>query len=95
MLTVLALFQSLGPAEILIILLIVLLLFGSAKIPEMARNLGKAKAEFKRGEREGLQELEREQDEEALKRRARELGISTEGKSLDELRREVAAKGTG
>lgn len=88
----LALFEGIGVTEILLIGLIVLLLFGATKIPEMARNMGKAKAEFKRGEREGLADLERQEDEEQLRRKARELGISTEGKSSDELRREVAAR---
>ena len=92
MLHVLALFESLGITEILLILLVVLLLFGSTKIPEMARNLGKAKSEFKRGEREGMAELEKQEEEDQLKRRARELGIATEGKSADELRRDIAAR---
>jgi len=88
----LALFQSLGVAEILLILLVVVLLFGTAKIPEMARNLGRAKSEFKRGEQEGLSALERDKEEETVRRRARELGIATEGKSLEELRAEVARR---
>lgn len=89
---VLALFQSIGLPEILVIALVVLLLFGSTKIPELARSLGKAKGEFKRGEREGRREVEREEDDEALRRKARELGISTEGKTLDEVRAEVARR---
>jgi sec-independent protein translocase protein TatA len=35
----------------LILLVIVLLLFGSAKLPQLARSLGQAKNEFSRGER--------------------------------------------
>jgi sec-independent protein translocase protein TatA len=92
MLHVLALFEGIGVTEILIIALLLLLLFGGSKITEMARSLGKAKSEFKRGEMEGRAELERQEDEESLRRRARELGIRTEGKSADELRRELAAK---
>jgi sec-independent protein translocase protein TatA len=38
---------SLGVPELLIILLVVLLLFGSKKIPELARGLGKGIREFK------------------------------------------------
>jgi sec-independent protein translocase protein TatA len=38
-----------GPAELLIILLVVLLLFGGAKIPKLARSLGEASAEFRKG----------------------------------------------
>ena len=35
-----------GPGDLIIILLIVLLLFGGAKIPELARGLGKGIREF-------------------------------------------------
>ena len=37
----------------LIVLAVVLLLFGSKKVPELARSLGKAQAEFKDGIRDG------------------------------------------
>jgi sec-independent protein translocase protein TatA len=41
------LFFNLGGGEIFIVLLIVLLFFGSKKIPELARGLGKGIREFK------------------------------------------------
>ena len=41
--------MSLGPTELIIILLIVLLLFGGAKLPKLARSLGEASKEFKKG----------------------------------------------
>jgi sec-independent protein translocase protein TatA len=47
------LFETLGVAEILLILAVVLLLFGAKKLPEMARSLGRSSNEFKRGLREG------------------------------------------
>ena len=40
--------MSLGPTEIILILLVVLLLFGARRIPELARALGKASYEFKK-----------------------------------------------
>ena len=42
--------MSLGPTELIIILLIVLLLFGGAKLPKLARSLGEASKEFKKGQ---------------------------------------------
>lgn len=39
--------------EILMIVLVVLLLFGSAKIPQLMRGLGSGMSEFKKGLREG------------------------------------------
>jgi sec-independent protein translocase protein TatA len=41
--------MSLGAPELLIVLLIVLLLFGGAKLPKLARSLGEASKEFKKG----------------------------------------------
>lgn len=42
-------FENLGMGELLIIMLVVLILFGGKKIPEIARNLGKGISEFKKG----------------------------------------------
>ncbi len=40
--------MSIGYTEIILILLVVLLLFGAKRIPELARALGKASDEFKK-----------------------------------------------
>src|SRR4051794_35635258 len=40
---------SVGPFELIIILLVVLLLFGSTKLPKLAKSLGEASKEFKKG----------------------------------------------
>ena len=40
-------FGSIGMPELLIILLVVLLLFGAKRLPELARGLGKGIREFK------------------------------------------------
>ena len=44
---------NLGPTELLIILLIVVLLFGAKKIPEIAKGLGKGIRDFKGAMKEG------------------------------------------
>lgn len=41
--------MNLGPTELLVILVIVLLLFGSTRLPKLARSLGQASKEFKQG----------------------------------------------
>ncbi len=50
--------MNLGIWELLILLLIVVLLFGARKLPELARGLGQSAREFKRGlhEEEGTPE---------------------------------------
>ena len=40
---------NLGGSELLIILVIVLLLFGGSQLPKLARSLGQAQKEFKKG----------------------------------------------
>lgn len=46
----------LGGQELLIILLIILVLFGGAKLPKLARSLGQAQKEFKSGMNEASAE---------------------------------------
>ena len=41
--------MNLGGPEMLIVLVVLLLMFGSKKVPELARSLGKAQREFKDG----------------------------------------------
>ena len=52
MMDVLAFLQNIGFPELLVVLLIVLLLFGAKRLPEMARGLGKSIHEFKKGIKE-------------------------------------------
>jgi sec-independent protein translocase protein TatA len=55
---------SLGAPELLIILAVILLIFGGAKLPKLARSLGQAQTEFKKGVRDGskVQDSEPEPD---------------------------------
>jgi sec-independent protein translocase protein TatA len=41
--------MNLGPTELIIVLVIVLVLFGGAKLPKLAKSLGEAQREFKKG----------------------------------------------
>ena len=47
-----------GGSELIILVGVIgVLLFGAAKIPQLAKTFGKAKAEYKKGEIEGDKEL--------------------------------------
>ena len=54
-----------GGMELIIILLVILLLFGSTRLPQLARGMGKSISEFKKGIAEGGSA----EDEPAEKRR--------------------------
>jgi sec-independent protein translocase protein TatA len=56
-----------GGPEVLIVLLVLVLLFGANKIPQLARSTGQAMGEFRRGREEIEEEIKQaseEQDEE-------------------------------
>jgi sec-independent protein translocase protein TatA len=55
--------MNIGWQEILLILLIILLLFGARKIPDLAKGLGKGIREFKKG----MSEIEKPAEEEEKK----------------------------
>lgn len=87
-----------GGQEWLLILLLIFILFGASKLPEVARSLGKSLGEFKKAQRESemeLREFERQLKEgklanrEKLEKIARDLGIDPTGKSDDELLEEI------
>lgn len=54
---------NLGGPEIIIIFVVILLLFGAKKIPELARGLGKSMGEFKKARNEFEDEIRRAVDD--------------------------------
>jgi sec-independent protein translocase protein TatA len=70
---------SLGGTELIIALVIILLLFGAKKIPELARGLGSGVREFKAGTKEGQLEDEKKKEEEL---KAAEADSQTEGDTV-------------
>ena len=50
--------MSIGFTEILLILFVVLILFGARRLPELARSIGKAVSEFRKGLAEMKSEVE-------------------------------------
>ena len=45
--------MNLGGSELIIILVIILVIFGGAQLPKLARSLGQAQKEFKKGVENG------------------------------------------
>ena len=55
--------MNLGPWEIVLIILFVIILFGGKKLPELARGLGLGLKEFKKATREIKDEVQNATDE--------------------------------
>jgi len=77
-------FEFLNGFEWIIILLIILLIFGPSKLPQLAKGLGQAIYEFRRASQGLVEEKPKEEekerkkselDEETLKALARKLGV--------------------
>lgn len=56
---------NIGTGEIILIALVVLLLWGGKKIPELMKGLGKGVKSFK----EGMNEIEKDLNDDALKKK--------------------------
>lgn len=92
----------LGGWELPITLIVIaLLLFGGGKkIPQLARSLGRATGEFRKGQREVEREIRKEFDsdkkdekeEEKVIKAAKDLEIEVEGKSIEDIKKEIALK---
>lgn len=76
---------TLGPMELIIALVVILLLFGAKRIPELARGLGSGVREFKAGTKEG--QLEDKKDKE----KKDEDGTTSETRTGDEAKLEEDA----
>jgi len=82
---------------IVLIILAILLLFGPAKLPELARGIGRALGEFRRGKMEverqistELSEFEQKETRGRVEKAAAALGVATTGSSEMQLKVEVA-----
>jgi len=93
-------FEFLNGFEWAIILLIILLIFGPTKLPQLARGLGQAIHEFRKASQGLVEENEKRTrsnlenvDEDTLRRLAEKLGVEKpEEKKKDELISEIIAQ---
>lgn len=56
-------FGNLGATEIILIVLVILLLFGAKKIPELAQGLGKGMREFKKAVKDVEEEVKKTEED--------------------------------
>jgi sec-independent protein translocase protein TatA len=92
----------LGTPELILILVVVLLLFGPDKLPELARSLGKSVKEFKNAQMEvisgtnNLKEIQTKEHQEGRDKKihklATEMGIDTKDKTIEQLVEKIRAK---
>lgn len=73
----LALIGPLGGPEMIMIMIVILLLFGAKKLPELARGVGKSMGEFKRARDEFEREITRS-----------EVEVSRDDRNADRIREE-------
>jgi sec-independent protein translocase protein TatA len=93
---------GMGSAEILLVFVVIVLLFGASRLPDLARSMGRSMGEFKRGQYEVEKELQAVKmsaaapgPEVALtrtQRMAKNLGIEIAGKNDDQLLAEIETK---
>ena len=87
-----------SPIELAIIVLVILVLFGTKKLPEFARNIGRATGEFTRGKMDVERELRASASASATSSNknvadaAKALGIDTANKDDATLKNEIAEK---
>lgn len=61
---------AIGPGELLIVLLVILLLFGAKRLPELARGMGKGIREFKKATSDIEEEMKLEEKTEEKNKKA-------------------------
>ena len=54
--------MRLGPTELVLILVLIIVLFGGRKLPELAKGLGQGLKEFKAATRDETKDAEKEKD---------------------------------
>lgn len=86
-----------GMEWIILLLFVVLLLFGAKKIPEFARSLGKAKAEFQRGQMMVEREIKDEQQRYEAKEKRSKAKKGSKGRKTKKQSSDIenAAKALG
>ena len=84
---------GLGTPEIIGIVVILFLLFGATRLPQLAKSLGQSRRAFKEGMREAEEEEREEQGKLASKPDAPQVSTLSDEALAEELRRREAKQG--
>ena len=74
-------FPTIGATEGIIILVVILIVFGVGKLPQVGGALGKGLREFRKGKAGLIEEMEEEEEEEETPKRKKTTKKLTEGKT--------------
>jgi sec-independent protein translocase protein TatA len=82
---------------IVVFIVLAIFLWGPQKLPQLARAIGQARREFEKASKEyttlpPIPEEEASRGDDVLIATARRLGISTEGKTKEQISQEIIAK---
>lgn len=69
-------FLNLKPLEIILILIVILLLFGAKRLPEMAKGIGQSVREFRKGIKDMKDDISAEAKEEKKQEVVNEKSVS-------------------
>ena len=90
--------MGLGTGEIIAIVVILFLLFGATRLPQLAKSLGQSRKAFKDGMREAEEEDRREAEEERRRQIAApvapQINAMSDEELMAEMRRRAQAKQT-
>ena len=80
-----------GTETLIVGAVVIVMLFGAQKLPELAKAIGRSSGEFQKGKTESAQAVRNvdsdlSQDREKLDKIAKELGVDSANKTDDELR---------
>jgi len=83
---------GIGSTELLVILVVALIVVGPSKLPEIARTLGKAMAEFKKVSTDVKRTIEQEIEKEEEKKAAEEAKKELESKQKQDTEQKESSK---
>jgi sec-independent protein translocase protein TatA len=83
---------GLGTTEIILIVVVLFLLFGATRLPQLAKSLGQSRKAFKDGMREAEEEEKAEEQKRLENLPAPQVGQMSDEALMDEMRRRTEAK---